>query len=474
MGTFLDNPEQVPGVVVDYVAEQLDLSPAEFAGYDMKETRCDHQEQMREGYGYTKFEFDQWFALARWMYQRARIGSERPTLLFDLATKRLVEKKVVLPGVAVLERLLSGSRERAEKRLWATLAAAPTQEQAAALQRLVVVPAGKRLSELGRLRRSPRDITARGVGKVMERYEALNTFGGTAWDLPAIPPDGSRHWLVHFARAARAQAVSDLAGDRRLATLVAFAAVMPQVAADEAIEVLRPGDGRPDPLLQHQDDQAAAADPQRPGRRRDPAARDVDRGVLGRRRPFKRHPRDARRHGRRPVPRGGRDGQAPRPGARRRRRADARRPLQHHRLLPARPAQDLRVRVEPGGRPGAGRAGVREIPQGTAPPHPGVEVPARFLTSAWRRLVFPPPADARGQRREARPDRRLHRGLAHRPAPARGVRAGPAQMGRPQRPAAGRHRVGGNPLPRLLGTRPRPEPRQDPGGLDPPPGRCPP
>ena len=78
--------------------------------------------------------------------QRAWIGSERPTLLFDLATKRLVDKKVVLPGVTVLERLVSGSRERAEKLLWATLAAAPTEEQAAGLQGLVVVPAGKRLS----------------------------------------------------------------------------------------------------------------------------------------------------------------------------------------------------------------------------------------------------------------------------------------------------------------------------------------
>lgn len=236
LGTFLDNPEQVPAVVVDYVAEQLGLDPAEFAGYGTKETRWDHQEQIREGYGYTKFEFDQWFALARWMYQRAWIGSERPTLLFDLATKRLVDKKVVLPGVTVLERLVSGSRERAEKRLWATLAAAPTEEQAAGLQGLVVVPVGKRLSELDRLRRSPRDITARGVGKALERYEALNAFGGTAWDLSAIPP-GRLQALVRFARAARAQAVSDLAGDRRLATLVAFAAVMPQIAADEAIEV---------------------------------------------------------------------------------------------------------------------------------------------------------------------------------------------------------------------------------------------
>ncbi|MFE7112813.1 DUF4158 domain-containing protein [Streptomyces sp. NPDC057575] len=94
LGTFLNNPGQVPAVVVDYVAEQLGLQAGEFAGYGTKETRWDHQEQIREAYGYTKFEFDQWFALDRWMYQRAWIGSGRPTPLFDLATKRLVDKKV--------------------------------------------------------------------------------------------------------------------------------------------------------------------------------------------------------------------------------------------------------------------------------------------------------------------------------------------------------------------------------------------
>lgn len=48
----------------------------------------------------------------------------------------------MLPGVTVLERLVSGTRERPEKRLWTTLADAPTPEQAAQLQQLVVVPAG--------------------------------------------------------------------------------------------------------------------------------------------------------------------------------------------------------------------------------------------------------------------------------------------------------------------------------------------
>jgi hypothetical protein len=37
---------------------------------------------------------------------------------------------------------------------------------------LVVVPAGRRVSELDRLRRSPRDISARGVGKALTRGSA--------------------------------------------------------------------------------------------------------------------------------------------------------------------------------------------------------------------------------------------------------------------------------------------------------------
>ena len=48
------------------------------------------------------------------------------------------------------------TRERAERRLWATLPAAPTPTQAKQLQQLVVVPTGKRLSELDRLRRRVR------------------------------------------------------------------------------------------------------------------------------------------------------------------------------------------------------------------------------------------------------------------------------------------------------------------------------
>lgn len=104
-------------MVVDYVAEQLGLDPDDLKGYGSREARWDHQDQIRRAYGYSDFDAWQWFALARWLYVRCRLGNERPIVLFDHATARLAEAKVLLPGVSTLERLAAAVRERAETRL---------------------------------------------------------------------------------------------------------------------------------------------------------------------------------------------------------------------------------------------------------------------------------------------------------------------------------------------------------------------
>ncbi|MEV0757961.1 DUF4158 domain-containing protein [Streptosporangium sp. NPDC050280] len=105
LGTFLSDPTDAPAVVVDYVAEQLGLDPADLKGYGEKEARWDHQKLIRQAHGYTSFEFEQWFGLARWVYRRVWSGSERPIVLFDLVTHRLVEAKILLPGVTTLEEM---------------------------------------------------------------------------------------------------------------------------------------------------------------------------------------------------------------------------------------------------------------------------------------------------------------------------------------------------------------------------------
>lgn len=236
LGVFLVDPTDVPAVVVDQVAEQLGLDADDLKGYGEREARWNHQAQIRDVYGYETFGPGQWWALARWLYLRAWHTNERPSVLFDLATNRLVEGKVLLPGVTVLERLVAGVREQTAARQYRLLAAAPSPAQRTVLEQLVVVEAGRRVSRLDRLRRSPTDVSGAGVVRALDRYVEIDGLGAAGWDLSGVPA-GRIAALARFANAARAQAVAELTDTRRLATLVAFAATMRSAAADEAIEV---------------------------------------------------------------------------------------------------------------------------------------------------------------------------------------------------------------------------------------------
>ena len=236
LGTFLANPEDVPAVVVEHLAGQLGLDPSDLKGYGERGARWDHQAQIRQVYGYRAFGPAEWLTLTRWLYTRAWTANERPGVLFDLATNRLVKAKILLPGVTVLERLVAAVRDRAAARTWRLLATAPSRLERARLLGLVDVEAGRRTSELDRLRKSPTEVSGPGVVKALDRYTQIAALGAGGWDLSAVPP-GRITALARFAKAARAQAVAELTDDRCVATLVAFAAEMEPVAGDEALEV---------------------------------------------------------------------------------------------------------------------------------------------------------------------------------------------------------------------------------------------
>src|SRR5512142_586514 len=146
LGTFLADPSEVPRGVVAYLARQLGI--ADTGGlqrYAAGEMRRDHVAAIRRRYGYRDFhEGSEAAALARWLANRAWVSAERPSVLFDLATVRLVERKVLLPGVTVLARLVAQIRDRAAGRLWKALAQAPGPEQRTRLEALVIVPEGGR------------------------------------------------------------------------------------------------------------------------------------------------------------------------------------------------------------------------------------------------------------------------------------------------------------------------------------------
>jgi TnpA family transposase len=200
--------------------------------------RRDHVAEIRRRYGYRDFhEGSEAAALSRWLANRAWVSAERPSVLFDLATARLVERKVLLPGVTVLARLVARVRDRAATRLWRTLARPLEPQQVTRLEALLVADERSRQSPLERLRLAPTRVSVGGLVEALERLQEIRSLGVGHIDLSAVPPVRV-YALARFAAASRAQAIARMPPPRRQATLLAFAKVQETTALDDVLDLL--------------------------------------------------------------------------------------------------------------------------------------------------------------------------------------------------------------------------------------------
>src|SRR5947209_7574205 len=239
LGTFLADPSEVPASVVAYLAGQLGI--ADTGGlkrYAAGVMRRDHVAEIRRRYGYRDFhEGSEAAALSRWLANRAWVGAERPSVLFDLATARLVERRVLLPGVTVLARLVAQVRDRAASRLWHTLARRLKPRQAARLETLLVADEHSRQSPLERLRRAPTRVSVAGMVEALGRLREIRALGVRHVDLSTVPPVRVQA-LARYAAAARTRAIARMPPPRRHATLLAFAKVQEIAALDDVVDLL--------------------------------------------------------------------------------------------------------------------------------------------------------------------------------------------------------------------------------------------
>nr|WP_316959416.1 DUF4158 domain-containing protein [Streptomyces sp. TRM68367] len=238
LGVFLDDPADVPAEVVDYLAEQLGIEDAsELKAYGEREnTRLDHVRELRWVLEYTEFAKAE-AELRAWVDARAWTTGEGPKALFDAAAGWLRERRVLLPGVTTLARLVAAAREAANQRLWDTLYGLLSTGQRAVLDSLLTVPPGARGSELDRLRRGPVRISGPQMKWALERAEEIAAFGMSEVDVSAIPPRRLAE-LSRYGVDGKASLLRRHGDSRRLATLLATAVYLTSRAVDDALDLL--------------------------------------------------------------------------------------------------------------------------------------------------------------------------------------------------------------------------------------------
>ncbi len=188
LGTFLENPLDVPGAVLDFVAGQLGISdPSQVKKYtERANTRFGHQREIRRACGLRDFaeaEAD----LADWVAARSWTSGDGPKAIFLDAVAWLRERKVLLPGVSTLARLVARVRDDTTHRLWAELEGLLTVGQRRVLDHLLEVPPGSRVSDLERWRKGP---PPRGAARPSSRHWTRCRKSGR-WGWPGSVP---RRW----------------------------------------------------------------------------------------------------------------------------------------------------------------------------------------------------------------------------------------------------------------------------------------
>jgi len=237
LGTFLPIPTQVPAVAVQTLAQQLHLTADTWKDqYTRPNTLHDHQVHLVAYLGFVAFEGRPAFRLARWLYAQVLTSTVRPSVLFDLTTAHLVAQRVVLPGVTVLTRLIARVRERTGRHIYRQLRNRLNPAQQSALEALLVVPPGQRLTRLEALRSAPTRVSGPALMAALERLDQVRALGVGAISLHDLP-EARLVRLARHAQLAWGQTLERMGEERRLATLLVFVQALERTATDDILDL---------------------------------------------------------------------------------------------------------------------------------------------------------------------------------------------------------------------------------------------
>ncbi|EWG08969.1 Tn3 family transposase [Cytobacillus firmus] len=234
-GWSLSDIKNIPDKVINYVAKQLQVDTSEFKLYSEREqTKHEHMEEIRKHYGFSNFSAQSYRIISQALLPHA-IENGNALFLIRMTLDEMRKRKIILPAMTTIERLVWETRRRAEEKVYNSLYKPLSQWQKQQLEKLIDTPSDKSKTKLGWLREIPGQTSPDAFLKVIERLEyirLLNLLTGMEHihsnRLLQLARLGIRYEPHSFRRFKE---------NKRYAILVAHLLTLSQDLIDQAIEI---------------------------------------------------------------------------------------------------------------------------------------------------------------------------------------------------------------------------------------------
>ncbi|MBW8358962.1 MAG: Tn3 family transposase [Weeksellaceae bacterium] len=233
-GRYLNADDILPKELIDFVGAQIGLSEIQLLKFTYKSvTRYEHLRALQQHYGYLPFHrFEAEFVV--WLTQAA-IETRNNAELAALFVQECRKRKIILPGITVIERLCADARVAAEREIVGRIASRLDERMKKNLHTLLEETVDGRLTIHGWLKRFEVGHNSADVNRLLEKLEYLQELDIPGSLLEGIPAHRVI-WLQQQGETYYADGLRDIKEERQMAILAACAIQWKAMIIDAVLE----------------------------------------------------------------------------------------------------------------------------------------------------------------------------------------------------------------------------------------------
>jgi hypothetical protein len=233
-GRYLNADDILPEELIDFVGAQIGLSKIQLLKFTYKSvTRYEHLRALQQHYGYLPFHrFEAEFVI--WLTQ-VSIETRNNAELAALFVQECRKRKIILPGITVIERLCADARVAAEREIVGRIASRLDERMKKNLHTMLEETVDGRLTIHGWLKRFEVGHNSADVNRLLEKLEYLQELDIPESLLEGIPAHRVI-WLQQQGETYYADGLRDIKEERQMAILATCAIQWKAMIIDAVLE----------------------------------------------------------------------------------------------------------------------------------------------------------------------------------------------------------------------------------------------